>query len=85
MDMYLKNYSEVNSYIIGLIKPRENVAMFILSLNSIPDFLISDACQRLQIVGSVVNIIRADMRKSIATILSCLLLLSQVFLAPPLL
>lgn len=81
----MKNYSDVNSYIVGLIKPRENVAVFILSLHSILDFLIRDACQRLQIVGSVGNTIGTDMRKSIATIISCLLLLSQVFLAPPLL
>lgn len=66
------------------IRTREDVTVFILSLQPVVDFLVTDACQRLQITGRVDEAIGKAMGESTVTIRPCPLLLGQVCLAPSL-
>ena len=88
MDLYLTNYSEfLYCKTLGkgklcwkgtmvFIRPRENVTVYVLFVQPVVHFLITDACHRLKIMVSVGKTIGKDMRKNIATTISCLLLLS---------
>lgn len=59
------------------IKTRGTATVFILSLQLV-DFLITNVCQRLQIMGKMDKVIGKAIGKNPVKIIPCLLLLSQV-------
>lgn len=60
------------------IKTRGTGTVFILSVQLVVDFLITNVCQRLQIMGKMDKVIGKAIGKNPVKIIPCLRLLSQV-------